>query len=518
MVFDIVIRNGLVIDGSGQPGKIADVGIAGDRIVAVERLDAAPAAQVLDATDKVVCPGFIDPHVHSEVELLQGQYTAGIQMGVTTQLLAPDGLSFAPLSPRLLADYRLYNKGIYGDPDIGWDWRSLADYLARFEGQSHNNVVAQVAHGPVRLEVMGWAPRVAAKDELTRMGDLTRQCMAEGAVGLCNGLAYLPMTYADTRELIALSHVLAEFGGVYASHMRDYGAGVAESTAEMVAIAEATGAPVHVSHFSGTPETYATADEAHERGVDITWDAYPYLAGCTLLSYFLPPDIQEGGVQATLQRLADPQVRAQVKAVYEANISSLRIARFASVIRPKNKHLEGQTLGQAWQASGKPLQDFICNLLVEEELAVLMVFHRPVGQEEGEAGLHHTLTHPRQMVSTDGVYVGGKPHPRGFGTYPRILGRYVREKGWLTMEQAIWKMTGFPASRFSLKDRGFLKPGYAADVTIFDPQTVIDRNTYKDPKQPPAGIEHVFVNGVAAVSHGQVTGARAGRVVKPQWT
>ena len=515
MNFDIVIRSGLVVDGSGKPGKTTDVGITGDRITAVGRLEAAAAEKVIDATGKVVCPGFIDPHVHSEMDLLQGRHTAGIRMGVTTQLLAPDGLSYAPLSPSRLTEYRFYIRGIYGDPDVGWDWTSLADYLARFEGRCHNNVVPQVAHGAVRLQVMGWMSRPAGKEELDRMADLTRRCMEEGAVGLCSGMPYLPMAYADTGELIALGKTIAEFNGVYASHIRDYRDRRAESIGEMAAVAEQAGIGVHVSHFSGTPEIYAAADEAGDSGVDITWDAYPYLAGCTLLAYFLPLDVQEGGLRETLKRLTESQTRAKVRTFYEANLAALKPARFAGVIRSKNKHLEGQSLAEAWRASGKSLEDFVCDLLVEEELAVIMVFHRTMDQESGEMMLRHTLTHPRQMVGTDGVFAGGKPHPRGYGTYPRILGRYVRDKNWLSLEQAIWKMTGFPAQRFHLKDRGLIKTELAADITVFDPLTIIDRNSYDDPVLPPSGIEHVFVNGSAAVADGRVTGVRAGRVVKP---
>ena len=515
-MIDVLIQNAIIVDGSGNPGYRGDLAAEGDRISAIGRFPDAEAKLSIDATGKVLCPGFIDVHSHSEIEMLAGRHTAGIQMGVTTELTAPDGISFAPLPPPMLEQYRRYVRGLYDDADVGWDWQTLAEYLDRFKGRSYSNLAAQVAHGPIRLSVMGWRAGSPDDDELEAMRRLTRDCMEAGAVGINTGLEYAPAAHSDLRELVELSKVVAEYGGVYSTHMRGYVPDERETgLAETVAIAEQADIGIHISHFSaGSPDRYASAEAARTRGIDITWDAYSYPAGSTTLAYLVPPTLQTTDVTAFLEVLKKPAVRQLVRSSLKERFSEGSRAYFAFLAQPHNKWMEGKRVWEVGSQSGKTLEDFILDLLIDEALAPLLVYPWPSGSEETEATLRNTLTHPLHMVMTDGIYLGNYPNPRGWGTYPRILGRYVREEGWLRLEDAIRRMSGFPAVRFGLDDRGLLRKGMAADLVVFDPQTVQARATFEEPRLPPVGIEYVFVNGVPVIAKGAVTENRPGRVLR----
>lgn len=514
-MLDVLIRNARIVDGSGNPGYKGDLAVQQDRIADIGRFPNAQAELVIDAAGKVLCPGFIDAHSHSELEMLAGRHTAGVQMGVTTEFTGPDGFSFAPLPPQRLTEYRRYLYGVYGDADVGWDWRTCAEYLQRFKGQVYNNIVPQVPHGAVRLAVKGWAAGPANDAELEAMRRLTRECMEAGAVGFNTGLDYVPTAHADLRELVELSKVVAAYGGVYATHMRGYGPAERETAiAETVAIAEQADIGVHISHFFGDSQVYASAEAARARGIDITWDGYSYMAGCTTLAFVLPRTLQTKNVSAFLKELEDPGMRRAARVSLEERLPEDGPAYFASLSQPHNKWMEGKRVRAVWRRSGKPFEDFVYDLLIDEALAPVLVYPWVGEPEENEARLRNTLTHPLHMVITDGIYGGGYPNPRGWGTYPRILGRYVREKGWLRMEDAIRRMTGFPAMRFGLDDRGLLRRGMAADLVIFDPRTVRDRATFEEPRLPPVGIEHVFVNGVPVVDQGRLTSRRPGRLLR----
>jgi N-acyl-D-amino-acid deacylase len=515
-MLDVLIRNALIIDGSGNPGYKGDLAVEKDRIAAIGRLPKAEAKRVIDASGKVLCPGFIDVHTHSELEMLAGRHTAGVQMGVTTEFTGPDGLSFAPLPPARLAEYRRYLHGLYGDADVGWDWRTFSEYLERFAGRVHNNVAAQVPHGAVRLAVKGWAAGPANDDELASMGNLTRECMEAGAVGISAGLEYAPTTHSDLRELVELCKAVAEYGGVYATHMRGYGEDVREAAiAETVTLSEEAGIGVHINHFFASKASYfASAEAARARGIDITWDGYSYPASSTTLAFVLPRTLQAKNVTAYLDDLKDPEIRRFVRVALEQAFPEDSPAYFAALSQSHNKWMEGKRVREVWRQAGKSFEDFILDLLIDEALAPLLVYPWRGTPEEHEETIRRTLTHPLYMVMTDGIYLGSHPNPRGWGTYPRILGRYVREKRWLSLEDAIRRMSGFPAKRFGLDDRGLLRKGMAADLVIFDPQTVRDRATIEAPRLSPAGIEHVFVNGVPVVDQGNLTQHRPGRLLR----
>ncbi|MDI7277756.1 MAG: amidohydrolase family protein, partial [Anaerolineae bacterium] len=300
------------------------------------------------------------------------------------------------------------------------------------------------------------------------------------------------------------------------AHIRAYGEGAPEALGELIAVAAETGAALHVSHLAFTPRAYATAEAAAAQGVDVTWDCYPYCAGCTMLAYALPPALLHTSIDQLLEDLRQPQVREMVRPALEARFPPGSGAYFAALSQPQNRWMEGMTLREAAQRSGVALTDLVCDLLIGEELAPLLILPWEGSPAESEARLRRTLTHPRQMVASDGIYQGRRAHPRAWGTYPRLLGRYVRELGWLTLEDAVRRMTGFPAERFGLRDRGLLRPGLAADLVVFDPETVADRATFDSPREEPQGIEHVLVNGVPVVREGRLTGARPGRLLRPK--
>ena len=513
-MLDLIIRNAYIADGTGNPGFVADLAVEGDRIANIGHFPAAQAAATIDGTGKVVCPGFIDTHLHSEIELLGGRHTAGVQMGVTTEFICPDGMSFACLPPDLLADYWRYVCGIYVDSSVITGWSTVQSYLDAFKGRAHNNIVSMAPHGAIRLAACGWKTGVATRDEMDVQKRLVREWMEAGAVGLNTGLGYAPAVFADVHEIAELCKVSAPYGGVYAAHMRNYGADIDASITETSTIAREGGVAVHIDHFGGTPEIYASAERAREQGVDITWDAYPYMAGCTLLSYVLPPTMFARGTQALLDDLRQPALRRQLAPHLDSAMPPDAPPYFAFVSLEKNKWMEGKRVRDVWQKSGQAFVDFYCDLLLEESLAPLLIYPWTGNQHDNEQRLRNTLTHPLQMVSTDGVYVGSAAHPRGYGSYPRILGHYVRELKWLRLEDAIRRMSSFPAARFGLSDRGLLRRRMAADLVIFDPKTVIDRATYESPRLPPEGIEHVYVNGIAVVANRKLTGQKPGTLVK----
>ena len=410
-MLDTLIRNALIVDGAGNPGYYGDLAVEKGRIAAIGHLPSAQAATVIDAAGKVLCPGFIDVHLHSEVDLLAGVHVEGVQMGVTTELICPDGMSYAPMPPAMLQEFGRYVFGIYASIPAVSNPLDFAGYLDLFKGRMHNNIVAQAPHGVIRLAVKGWATGPAMPDEVTAMQKLVRECMEAGAVGFNTGLGYAPAAHAALPEIVALCKVVAEYGGVYSAHMRNYGDERDASIAETVGISEQTGIPVHINHFSGTPAVYASAEAARARGIDITWDAYPYTAGCTLLSYGLPVSMFSQPIDTLVAGLRQPAVRRRLQPHLDAFFPPDSPAFFAFTKLPANKWMEGKPVRQAWQASGKAFVDFYCDLLIEEDLAPLLIYPWTDSPEMIEARLRHTLTHPLHMVSTDGIYVGSHTHP-----------------------------------------------------------------------------------------------------------
>ncbi|MCC6729128.1 MAG: D-aminoacylase [Chthonomonadales bacterium] len=516
-MFDLLIRGGRVVDGTGAPGFDADVAVRDGRIAAVERLPAtAGASDTVDAVGMVVAPGFIDIHTHADIALLtHPEHLPKVMQGVTTEVFSNCGLGFAPVTPEALGMQRAHLGALFGD-DAGadWPWRSVGDLLARYEEQGiGTNAAYLIPHGAVRVSAMGMAARPATHDERAQMLRLVEEGMADGAWGLSTGLWYAPMCHADRAETVALCRA----AGFFATHQRDYGAGLFAATEETVAISEEAGAPVQLSHLqlSGEAARGRSADiltllDGHRaRGVDITWDSYPYGAGATLVGAILPAWASDGGPAATLGRLADPGVRARIAAEVNDCGRDWAATVLLSARTPANRALRGLSFAAIAQRLDLTPGQWVVRLLREEGMQACYLVH-----QMDDAEVDAIQRHPAQMVGSDGLHLPGGGHPRLWGTFARVLGSCARERRVVCLEEAVRKMTGAPAARLGLGGRGVLRRGAAADLVVFDPVGVADTATYEQPESPPSGIPHVWVNGVAVKRAGSATGALPGRVLR----
>jgi N-acyl-D-amino-acid deacylase len=409
---------------------------------------------------------------------------------------------------------RRYTAGFSGTPALLYRWSSMAEYLALFERRCAVNVACLVPNGNVRMEVMGLDTRRPTPDELRRMGWLVREAMEQGAVGLSSGLDYIPSLYADTDELIALCREVAPFGGVYVTHMRSYAPeGVLGAMDEVFRIGREARLPVHISHFNSQAErVLPPLDAARAAGIDATYDLYCYLAGSSILAMqALPGWVQEGGVDATLARLRDPAVRFRLGDWFAAPRTTLEPVRLTYVAAPEYRHYEGWTLEDAARDAGRGIGDFVCDVLAASGMAVgCIVGHRQRTEED----VRQLLRHPAMMAGSDGIFTGSCPHPRGCGCFARYLGHHVRGDHAWTLEQAVQHLAAHAARRFGLHDRGFLRVGMAADVVVFDSETIADRSTYKDGRRLAVGMDEVLVNGELVLHDGERTAALPGRALK----
>ena len=521
-MFDLVLAGGRVVDGTGSPWFRADVGVQGDRIAAVGMLGQAEARRRLDVAGRVVAPGLVDTHVHGDLALLADpRQEAAIRQGVTTYLLGQDGVAMAPASASTLAYMRRYTAGFSGRFEVPARWASVAEYLACFDRRAAVNVACLVPNGNVRMDAMGLETRPPTAEELRRMRRIVRQAMEEGAVGVSSGLEYVPSRYATTEELAELCREIAPFGGIYVTHMRGYAPDtVIGAMDEVFQIARGAGVAALISHFNSRAELVLPhLDRARAAGLDVTFDLYGYLAGSTILGKTaLPPWVQEGGADATLARLADPAVRARLRAEgFVGPQGSLDDVRLSYVDAPAYRAYEGLTLAEAarratGEAGPEAIVDFVCDVLVASSLAVgCVAAHR----QRTEADVTALMRHPAMMGGSDGIFAGGRPHPRGWGCFARYLGHYVREARTWTLEEAVQHLAAHPARRLGLVDRGLIRPGLAADLVVFDPERIADRATYADGRQPAVGVDHVLVNGEPVLVAGERTAALPGRALRP---
>ncbi len=532
MKTDILIRGGLVYDGSGSAPRSADVGVSGTRIDFVGDGTLADAATVVDATGQVVAPGFIDIHTHSDLSLLQdGRGQSKVYQGVTTEVTGNCGFSPFPINPAHMQLHQDLLAGI-GDDALEISWVDVEGYRQAAEHQGIAlNIAPLVGHGALRIAAMGVSSAPADARQMATMQSLLAQMLDQGAFGLTTGLTYVPSRYASTDELVSLCETVAARGRLYASHARDrdmhgqdhrYG-----PLDEALHLGRATGVKVQYSHAAiNTPSEWGSAglwtarfEAAVRAGVDAAFDVYPYDASSSALTQYLPAWVQEGGVAAMRERLSDEQVMATAETELAQGWSASRIpwlwdrvvlARTDGVLGAK----EGKTIAAAAAEAGRSPARYMLELCREGGNRVMVVlFYRT------ERDMRTFLQCRHALVGSDGSAIrfdqgSRQPHPRNFGASVRVLGRFVRELGDLDMATAIAKMTGGVAARLGLKDRGTLAPGQAADIVVFDPLEVRDRGTYLVPCQKAAGVSHVFVNGTAVVSHGEQTPARPGRVLR----
>lgn len=499
--YDLLIRNARIIDGSGSPWFQADVAIQGGRVSAIGKLSTAKARETVDAQGLTLAPGFIDAHSHGVRGIFQTPSAENlIRQGVTTIIEGPDGSSPFPLTP--------FFRQLSATP-IGVNFGLL------------------VGHGTVRQQVLKSENRQATAEELERMKALVEQAMREGAFGLSTGLFYVPGNFAKTEEVIELARVAGRFGGVHISHMRDEADKVAESVAETIRIGEEGGLPTQVTHhkiigkrnWGRSAETLRMIHEARRRGVDVTIDAYPYTASSTGTGALFPQWSMAGGSKALAERLGAPDQRAKIKAEIVRRILEDRGAGDAkNVVLAScgfDPSLAGKSLADVTRAKGKePTPDNAAETAIEIQLkgGCSAIYHA-ISEEDVERILRDPLT----MVASDGgipAFGVDVPHPRSYGTFARVLSRYVRERGILSLEEAVRKMTSLPAQRIGLYDRGLIRPGMAADLVLFDPAAVADKADFLNPHQYAAGVDSVWVNGMAAMRGGKMTGRLNGKVLR----
>ena len=520
-MYDLVIKGGRIIDGTGNPWYRGDVAIEGEKIARVGRVYES-SESTIDASGLVVSPGFIDVHSHSDLMLLtEPEAKAKIMQGVTTEIVGQDGLGEAPIREDVIEMWRKYLSGLNGNPDIEWTWRSFGDYLKKLEEvKPAVNVASLVGHGNLRLLAVGMDNRKPTPQELDEMKRLLAESMEQGALGMSTGLIYPPCVYSDTYELTELCKTVNSHNGVFVVHMRNEGDKLLESIEEVVSVGRGSGVPVHISHFKSngranwgkSMKALEKLDFARKEGVDITFDQYPYTAGSTFLGSLLPPWVHEGGVNKLIERLRDEATRKKLIAYLnnEGDEGSLHewdriLVTFVATCR--NKKFEGKYISQIGQELNKTPAETVLDLVIEEENAVTMASFT-MSEDDVKA----IMKSPLGMVCSDGILLG-KPHPRAYGSFARVPGRYV-SNGTLNLEDAIRKMTSYPAQKFSLIKRGLIKYGFYADITIFDPRILEDKATFEEPIQHPTGINYVIVNGNKVLENNKYNNKLSGMVLK----
>jgi len=528
--FDVVITNGHIVDGTGSPWYSADIGIRDGRIAAIGNLSGAARKRTIDARGKVVAPGFIDMLGQSEMTILvEPRLPSKIYQGITTEITGEGG-SAAPLNETILQA----DRPGYEHYKINPDWRTFRQYFARLEKQGMGiNLASYVGATQVRRMVLGDADVQPTPDQLNQMIALVRDAMRDGAVGVSTSLMYAPAPYAKTEELIALASEASRFGGIYATHMRDESDSVLESIDETVRIGREAKIPVEIWHFKVAgkknwgrmPELVARVNQARAEGTDVEVDTYAYTAWFNSMSAFVPAWAHDGGDSKLIERLKDPATRARIRKDMETpakdwdnewqEISGPQDVMISVVENPALKQFQGKRLSEVAKAWNKDPMDTLFDLLIEDQAFTdCAVF----GMSEPDVAL--ALQQPWVSIDNDssgtspeGILSEEHPHPRAYGTFPRILRKYVREEKKLTLEEAIRKFSSLPAQRMRLADRGVLKQGMWADVVVFDPETIRDLATFDDPNQLSQGMEYVLVNGVPVIEGGKMTGALAGKVL-----
>jgi N-acyl-D-amino-acid deacylase len=529
--YDVVIQHGRIIDGTGSPWYSGDIGIRQGRIAAIGNLAGAPAKRTIDARGMVVAPGFIDMLGQSELTILVNPHLPSkIYQGITTEITG-EGSSAAPVAEAMLKADRVQ----YENYRIRPDWRTFRDYFARLEKQGMGiNLASYVGATQVRRMVLGDDDRAPDATELERMKALVREAMRDGAVGVSSALQYAPAPYATTEELIALAAEAAKSGGVYATHMRSEGDAIIPALDEAIRIGREAHIPVEIWHLKAAgkanwgrmPEIVAHIQQARDSGVDITADTYAYPAGFNTFSAIIPPWAHDGGDAKLIERLKDPATRARIRKEMETpgghwdnewqEVTGPESILVGAVANPKLLPLQGKTIAEIAKLWGKDPFDTIFDLLIEDQaytnVAIFMMSEPDIALALEQPWV--SICNDSEGTAPDGLLGKEHPHPRAYGTFPRILRKYVREEKKLTLPDAIRKFSALPAQRMRLTDRGVLKEGMWADVVVFDPETVRDVATFENPNRLSEGMQFVLINGVPVIDEGQMTNALPGKVLR----
>ncbi|MET1129062.1 MAG: D-aminoacylase [Thermoproteota archaeon] len=521
--YDVIIRGGIILDGTGSPPFRADIGVRGDTIIKIGDLSGAQAEVVVDASELYVSPGFIDIHNHSDVSIFAVPTADNyVLQGVTTIVVGNCGSSPAPLTELNRELVERYKK-LY--PEVNINWKSFPEYLDKLDSLPKKiNVAPLVGFGAVRSSVLGFDDVKPTPSQLAEMKEAVDEAMRSGAFGLSTGLIYTPQDYADTSEIIELCKVVARYGGIYSTHMRNEGIRLIDSVMEAVSIGLASGCPVEISHLKavGKPawglvrkaldliEYYASL------GYDVSADVYPYTATSTSLSIVLPPRLREGGAAKLAERLANlrslDELRTEIEKAWRSTGRVLEWSQVAVALSPSHPEVEGMTVAEIARSWGVDPVEVVVKLLVDDKGLTSAVYHTLREDDVIEA-----IKSPYTAIGSDGSirrYGKGKPHPRSYGTFPRVIARYVRELKVISLPEAMRKMTSLPARKMRLWDRGILRPGMKADIVVFDYYRIHDTATFENPHSYPVGIEYVIVNGKLAVEDGEPTKNMSGRLLR----
>jgi len=530
-MLDIILKNGKIVDGTGNPWFYGDVGIKNDQIVLLGNVAVdVEATEIIDVKGKVIAPGFIDLHTHSDLAVFVNPLGEDkLQQGVTTVVFGNCGLAPAPVSDDTAQSLKVYTEPIMGKKEGDWPWHTVGEYIDQLSKLpvSHN-IATYVGNGALRIAVKGFEKSPLTTKERDQVKELLAEGLEAGAMGLTFGLLYSPEAYYSTEELTDICSVLGKYHGVLSTHIRGEGNSLIPSIKEVIQIAEATGISLNISHFKAAgknnwgvvlDEAMGLITEARNRGLDVTCDVYPYSAGSTTIVSLLPPWSMVGGVEKAIERIKNPETRRKIYAeleseqsdwdnlVYSTGWDSVIVS---SIQTQKNQELVGKSIAQIATQRGQNGTDCALDLMVEEGGNIAMIFFHM-----SEEDVKKVLTWDKSFVISDSLYsTDGIPHPRLYGTVPRLFAKYVREDKVLSLEQAVRKVTSFPAQRLKLSKRGLLVPGYVADIVVFDPDTIQDKATYMNPRQYPEGIDMVFVAGKKTIAYGKHLGTMNGQFLK----